>query len=755
MADSSSASAIATSRTDSLPLIQRYFEVSLYLLVATAVLTVVATRKLDLLSEILAPLAVGYKGLRILRGRPPEISQSTATALVLAYFLFFPLDLWIFSRDLAAGSPNPMLYAGLLAAVHVLLFATLVRLYSSRTVRDNVFLALLAFAAMLASAILTVDTTFLIGLALFLLLAVSSFVGLEIRRSSEGAVSPTISPGSSVARRLNRALGLTSAIVAASSLALGALIFFLIPRFTAGYLSAFNLRPTMMTGFTDNVELGEIGRIMQSSAVVMRIRIQRDSAAAQDMHWRGGVLTNFDGKRWFTPDRRTMILTGDAAGAFEVGRATLPRGSYRLLHYSVLMEPVGTDAIFLAAHPLTVWGHFGYNYNARFSRGLSNYLVVDNTGTVVNPLHNGAASHYDAVSQVPLVAPQKLRAASSDYPPQILATYLQLPKLDPRIKQLAQKITAHDPTPYDKAADLERYFHANFRYTLDLSDMHRRDPLAYFLFTKRAGHCEYFASAMVVMLRTLGIPARYATGFLPGEYNDLAHDYIIRARDAHSWVEVYFPNYGWITFDPTPPGDAQPAGLFSRLGMYWDWFQYSWNEWIINYDFSHQLSLARDVHNSSLSWSQRVSHYYQEKRRRAVDSIKLWQARISSSPYALPGALVFLLLLLLYFRGRAMGGFVAIRWSLRAHREGVLPPELALFEYRQMLRLLERRGWHKSAAQTPLEFAASIRVPEFAGPVAELTQLYQSARFGSQAADARRVSSLLAALKSLRRSRKR
>lgn len=743
--------ALTPARADRLPVIQRYFEVSLFLLVATSVLTLLATRKLDLVCDILAPVALAYKAIRLVRGRGPEISARTATTLVLAYFLFFPLDLWIFSRDLAAGSPNPMLYAGLLASVHVLLFATVVRLYSMRTIRDSVFLALLAFTSMLASAILTVDTLFLAALAVFLLLAVSSFVGLEIRRSAEGAATPSLAPESPLAHRLNRVLALTSGLVAASALLIGGVIFFIIPRFTAGYLSALNLRSTLMSGFTDNVTLGEIGEIKQSTTVVMRILIQGDPMRAQEIHWRGGVLTNFDGKRWFTPEPRPRILLPDSSGAYQLGLFPLPSKSYFLLRYTVLMEPVATDALFLAARPLTVWGRFGTD--SRLDRSPRNYLVFDDTGSLLNPLRSDAATHYDAVSQIPLVAPQTLRNESSDYPQEILTTYLQLPKLDPRIEQLARTVTAHDATPYDKAADLERYFHASFRYTLDLSDMNKPDPLAYFLFTKRAGHCEYFASAMVVMLRTLGIPARYVTGFLPGEYNDLAHDYIIRGSDAHSWVEVYFPQYGWITFDPTPPGDAKPAGLFSRVGMYWDWFQFSWNEWVVNYDFTHQLSLARGVRQSSLSWSERISNYYHEKQRRAVNRLKLWQTRLSASRYSLPGALIFLLALLIYFRGRALGGFVAVRWKLRARREGQLPSELAAFEYRQMLRLLERRGWRKSPAQTPLEFAASIRVPEFAGPVAELTQLYQSARFGAAPADARRVSSLLAALKSLRRSR--
>src|SRR5579872_3543343 len=739
-------------KAEPLPVIQRYFEVSLFLLVTTGILALIATDKLDMVTTTATLAALAYKSWSIARGRGPELTHRNATAFVLGYFVFFPVDLWVFSRDLAASAPNPLLYAALLAAIHLLIFASIVRLYSSRTVRDYIFLALLAFATMLASAILTVNTTFLIALAVFLLLAVSSFVGLEIRRSSEGAVFPAFEPGSAAARRLHRALGLTSVLVAASALLIGGVIFFLIPRFTAGYMSAFNLQPTLMTGFTDNVELGEIGVIKQSSEVVMRIRVQGDDAArAQEIHWRGMILTNFDGKRWFTPATDSIVVTPDGSGAYQLGVSPLPADSYYLLRYTVLMEPIATDAIFVAARPTTIWGRFGADAEGGRARS---YLVFNRTGTLLNPFHNVGTMHYDAVSQVPMVPPQKLRAAAAVYPADISSTYLQLPRLDPRIKQLAEQITAHAPTPYDKASNIALYLRTRFGYTLDLSDMSHRDPLAYFLFVKRAGNCEYFASAMVVMLRTLGIPARYATGFLAGEYNDLAHDYIVRASDAHSWVEAYFPGYGWITFDPTPPGDEKHNGAFARLGMYWDWFQFSWNEWIINYDFAHQLSLARNIHQSSRAWSDRASQYYQGKRRETIDRLKLWQERLSNSPYSLPGALVFLLLMLIYFRGRAMGGFVAIRWSLRAHRKGQLPPDLAAFEYRQMLRLLERRGWRKSAAQTPLEFAASIRVPEFAGPVAEITEMYQSARFGSHPADARRVISLLAALKSLRRSRR-
>src|ERR1700691_2656895 len=309
-------SSTASASAPPLPAVQRYFEVSLFLLVSTGIMAVVLTGKLDPISLVIPPIALVYKGFRIWRGRGPEISARVATWLVLAYFLFFPLDLWIFSRRISSGAPNPALYAALLAAIHLMLFATLVRLYSARTNRDFAFLAVLAFTCVLSSAILTVETGFLVTLAIFLALSVSTFVALEIRRSATGAVSPPFEPGSPMANQLNRALGLTSILVAVSALVIGAFFFFLIPRFTTGYLSALNLQPSLMTGFSDNVTLGEIGQIKQSSAVVMRVNVQGDPAAGENMHWRGIVLTNFDGKRWFTPTHDQIVLSPSPDGEF-------------------------------------------------------------------------------------------------------------------------------------------------------------------------------------------------------------------------------------------------------------------------------------------------------------------------------------------------------------------------------------------------------------------------------------------------------
>jgi protein-glutamine gamma-glutamyltransferase len=749
-----------------LPAVQRYFEVSLFLLVATGVLAIISTGKLDLPSVLIPSLALIYKGIRMQRGRGPEMSARLATWLVLAYFLFFPLDLWVLSRSLAESAPNPPLYAALLSSIHLILFATLVRLYSARSNRDYAFLAVLAVASMLVSAVLTVETSFLIALAVFLVLSVSTFVALEMRRSSTGAVSPPMEPGSPTARRLNRALGLTSLLVAAGVLATGIVLFFMIPRVTTGYLSSLSLQPGLLTGFSDNVALGQIGEIKKNPAVVMRIRVDGDPARASDMHWRGIVLTNFDGHRWTTPSQGETVLEPNGDSEYFFGAP--PRASDRSnpLRYTVLMEPIATDAIFVAPPVGAVRGRFGLDsvppLGPQPSRGYllppggrpnHGYLFVDRTGSLFNPSRNDSKIQYEGTSPLPLATPSDLRKASPNYPDDIRDTYLQLPELDPRVKKLAEEITARSTNDYDRAANIRRYLIANYAYTLNLTAPRNGDPLAYFLFVRRAGHCEYFATAMTIMLRSIGVPARYVTGFLPGEYNDVGGDYIIRGSDAHAWVEVFFSDYGWVTFDPTPAGNEQ-RGFLSRFGLYWDWFQLTWNEWFINYDFSHQLTLGRNARDSTRSWNERARALYRRKQEAILRRILAFDRRIEASPYFLPGLLVCLLALLIALRGRSMIRFAFARWSLRARRGGNLTASLASLEYAEMLRLLEKRGWTKSASQTPLEFAAAIPAPDLSAPVAQMTELYQSARFGSHPPPVEQMSSVLRSIRDALRTRK-
>jgi hypothetical protein len=730
---------------------ERFFQGSLLLLILSSIATLIATGKLDLLSCVLASLAMLYKGWRWWRRKPPEMSQRTATFLVVGYLGLFPLDVIFLSRAYVATSTNPALYAALLGAVHFLLFVMLVRLYSAVTDRDAFFLSILAFSAILAAAILTVDTSFLVLFFVFLLFGVATFVGMEMRRGGKGAVAPPLGQPAQE-RRLARALIFAALSVAVGAIVMGSTLFFFFPRFSAGYLGRTSMQPSLMTGFTDDIELGQIGEIKKNPAVVMRVKTGAPVGYPQ-LRWRGIALSTFDGKRWSTPNHHPAAIAPNASGWIYVADPEQnQKGPAIELHYEALVQPMATDAVFAAPNAISILGGFsGENptagYNARRS-----YLFRDFTGSLFNPFRNYAPVRYYGISRLPTLNPAKLRAASTDYADSIRDTYLQLPSLDARIPELAKGVVSRAKTPYDKSVAVEHFLQTRFTYTLDLTGKLGDDPLAHFLFETHAGHCEYFASAMTIMLRTLGVPAREVNGFLPGEYNDLAGDYIVRASDAHSWVEVYFPNTGWVTFDPTPAA-TQEFGFMSRLGQYVDWMELTWNEWVINYDFAHQLQMAQILQRNTRTWTESARAWFSQKQTDGKQWLRSWLDRRGGITFAFPVALALLLVLLRYDILRA--GVQRLRWylQLRAPEGACANPQLASKLYVELLKLLERRGFSRRESQTALEFASAVGEPSLAPAVREFTQVYTQARFGGAPCDTSRLRGLLEQIRSVLRAR--
>jgi len=730
---------------------ERFFRASLLLLIFTSVCTLALTGKLDPFTALLAPAAVIYKAFHWWQGRPNEIQNSRATWLVIIYLAFFPLDIFILSRVLVQNSANPPLYAALMAAVHFLMFVMLVRLYSASTDRDAVFLTMLAFAGILASAVLTVDTTFLICFFAFLIFGVATFTGMELRRAAKGALTLTVPAGQiERERQLNRALVYASLSVALGAILFGGILFFFFPRVSAGYLGRTSFNPALMTGFTDDVELGQIGEIKKDSTIVMRVETGKPVGYPR-LRWRGISLSNFDGKRW-TSENRREIRPPNSDGWVYVGDG-MPRGDARSpgLLYTVYMEPIASDAVFVPGQVVSLRGNF--NGEAGNRAPLKTYLYKDSTGSIYNPFHNYTAVRYEGFSRMPALDVIKLRAAGTDYPEDIKQTYLQLPTLDPRIAPLAEQMTARKTTPYDKAAAMEIYLRSKYGYTLDLKGKPGADPLAHFLFETRAGHCEYFASSMTVMLRTLGIPAREVNGFLPGEYNDLAGDYVVRASDAHSWVEVFFPGNGWVTFDPTPDGPENAGGLLSRMGQYLDWLSLTWNEWVISYDFAHQVVLAQNIKTSSRNWSDSLRAWFEKKQQQARGRMKDWEFRHSSLRYLLPVALVFFLVVLRADMIPELVRRLKVYAQMRVGRSSHTNPQLAARLYSELLHVLNKRGIQRLETQTPLEFAAAVGDARVAPAVREFIDIYSHARFGEAPCNAVRLRELMSQVRHAFRSR--
>ena len=173
----------------------------------------------------------------------------------------------------------------------------------------------------------------------------------------------------------------------------------------------------------------------------------------------------------------------------------------------------------------------------------------------------------------------------------------------------------------------------------------------------------------------------------------------MRASDAHSWVEAYFPSFGWLTFDPTPPSDEKPPGLLRRPRHYWDWFELQWSEWVINYDFLHQFTLAQNLHRVSRDWTAAPADGILGCAAPRHDRLELWQFRIARAPAALPAgpssifAVLFVTVLLLQPEVRQR---LVTVWHLRISSAAAMTPHLATMQYNEMLRLLARRGIRKA-----------------------------------------------------------
>lgn len=729
---------------------ERFFRTSLFLLITTAIGTLVSTGKLDLLTMIIAPSAVAYKGLRWWRHQPAEIPQRIATLLVVLYLPLFPVDALFISRAFAAASSNPALYSALLGAIHFLIFVMLVRLYSATTDRDGLFLAMLSFAAILASAVLTIDTTFLLLFFLFMLFGVAAFVGMELRRGSKGAVTPPIDERSEEERRLSRALVFAALSVALGSIVIGGALFFFFPRFSAGYLGRTTLQPALMSGFSDDVELGQIGEIKKDSTVVMRVRTGKP-IGYPILRWRGIALATFDGKRWYAPERDTLhpVPTGVDGWIKLMDRSPEPDAA-TVVRYTVLLQPVATDAMFAPANVLQMRGNLSGEGSSQETGVRRSYVLRDAGGSLFNPFHNFSTLRYEGFSALPARNPAKLRTAPAIYSQEIRDAYLQLPNVDPRVKQLAEQITAKMQNPFDKTEAIETYLRTHYAYTLNLAGKPGDDPVAHFLFETHAGHCEYFASAMAIMLRTLGIPTREINGFLPGEYNDLGEDYMVRASDAHSWVEVYFPGTGWLTFDPTPPGAEPEGGFFVRLGQYMDWFELTWNEWIINYDFLHQIQLAQNLQRNTRNWADEGRKWYAKQQDRGRRWMKSWNTGLR---------IVIVAAILLFVVAMRLDWVIALArrlrlsWQMRSPEAARSNPQLASRLYEELLYLLKKRGIARQETQTPLEFAAALSQPRLAPVVQEFTLHYTRARFGDAACDTTRLRALLDEIRAAFRAR--
>lgn len=618
------------------------------------------------------------------------------TALLAGSLLMFAAFVALGHLDVVLAAAD---FAGLLC-IH--------RLWHRHTERDELLLLLLSLLLLCAGAALSAELAFGLAFLAFAVTATWAMALTHLRFEIEAGKGPRGSAALLQSRRVATP-ALLGALGALSVLGLlgAAVVFFAFPRVTiGGFRRASHGAP--VAGLSDGVDLSLHGTIADDPRVVLRVRLESPAVhETLDLHWRARALEMWTGHGW-------RARNGPVSGGVQLPR---PPGK-RPPPFTVDVEAVsafsGGVLLTPGRWPLSVDLERPMN-----ARGARPHLYQNGAGDLFYQPVDVGDLHY-VVRADPGPSPSMLRGRGRTYP---LSTEgaLEVPRgLDPRVLALAQRLGG-DKDPYDAALAIERWLSTRLTYTRELPD-EARDPIADFLFGRRQGHCELFSSAMVLMLRALGVPARNVTGYYGGQLTDAGY-YAVRAGDAHSWVEVYFPGVGFVEFDPTPPvgRGSRLDSLWAHAVLLWDTLQQRWRAFVVDYDLLAQVNATR-----------RLGALLGEAGRRL-------SGKAGSAP-RLQAVLGFVLALLL-------GVLAAVQLRrARSRREGssaaarLDPDEERALELWQRARArLRRAGLVVSPSTTPYEAARLARVP--AG--FELVSAYLAARWGGARLPADRARSLL------------
>ncbi|HVF45950.1 MAG TPA: DUF3488 and transglutaminase-like domain-containing protein [Pyrinomonadaceae bacterium] len=654
-----------------------------------------------------------------LEGSRWQISEKVGTALIVLALPVFYLG-W--QQQIFTPTGGETWIAGVLARMILALSA--IKLVQKKGDRDWVFLYLMAFFEVLLAAGLSISALYLGSFLLYLLVMVCAIIAFEIRktaRSVEDKMAGTApekttpdaksGPALRVARLPATAIALILAIIA-----LALPLFFMLPRVGGAGFGGSHDGLKTRSGFSDRVRLGEIGRIQRDDAVVMRVKIDGDHSDA-GLYFRGVALDTFDNLTWSNsrPVKETKVKFGSDPILLDFAASR-----ENLTIQTIYLEPLDTPVLFGLPRMVGVQGNFPMVYRDAFGS--------------ISYSRNLERTSYRVISDRSLPAIDQLRSDDKPYTGAV-QNFRSLPaKYDERIARLAAEVTAGAENRYDGAKAIENYLRESFGYTLELK-AGGPEPLADFLFNIREGHCEYFATAMAIMLRTQGVATRVVNGFHGGDYNETADVTVVRQSNAHAWVEVYFPGENvWVTFDPTPSAVEQPStGIGATAAKYLEALETFWIQYFVAFDNQEQRSLMRSVRDGFLDYQVGAATYLGRVR----DSVAEWLAEVrgdkgfEASRIAITYGLVYLSavtlgILLMVWLGRKV-----LRLGIWSRlRERFLSPghDATIEFYDRMQQVLRRRGHERNKHETPLEFAFEVGAPE----ALEITRIYNGVRFGKK-----------------------
>lgn len=649
-----------------------YFKSASYLLAFSAFLSLALTGEVEPPYVIVIILGMAF-GLVQERIDLSLLSKS----LVIISIPFLPLDFFLLSKDI------------LLAFTHLLILLAVARLLSLRTNSDYSQLYLLTFFELLASSALTINLSFAFTFTLYLISATWVLLLFHIKkevegkgeerqeRELEGAVTPPFF------------LGIGG--VAVLSLTFTLAIFFVLPRVGVGLFFKRPGKAIKTTGFGDKVDFGQIGPVTLDPTTVMRVEIPESEKGLGVIYLRGTVMDFFNGISWEKERRETAPLDRSGSDFF------LYKSAAPLVRQEIILEPIDSKVI------------FGMYRIARLS-GRFQALFADGYDAVYLAVNPTSRFQYTVYSDIRMPKAAELDADRGPYPKDILDSYTRLPPLSEGVRGLALSITGREEGPYKKALAAEGYLKKNYSYTLSPGRDEKLPPVEDFLFRNREGYCDHFSTAMVILLREVGIPTRLVTGYVTSEWNDLGRFYTVRQSNAHSWVEVYFPSSGWVPFGPTPAAPSRKENIIAgRIGRYMGYIRLKWDRYIINFTLQDQVKAAREARRRTESGREAL-----------LNLIKSLRGKVKSERMILPAAILAVAIFSYIFliRKRRKSVFGPVR------KKGLVP------FYEEMLRILARKGIMKPEGMTPREFARHVYREKGYSGVIELTEAFERVRYG-------------------------
>ncbi len=553
----------------------------------------------------------------------------------------------------------------------------------------------LSFALILASTAYRPGIVFLIAFVAYVLLATLALMVGHVRRRSEVYGVREVPLGGSL-------LG-TAGVLSGVTLMVAMFVFVTFPRVSQGWAGRGEQLATSIAGFSDEISIGQYGStILANPEIVLRVEFP-DGAPANlgALHWRGRSYDRFDGVRW----TRTEQLPPSQA----------PRQWYRelwgdpVLEYKVFGAPLDVRVLF-SLHPVL---------EIDSENGIQ--PLFDNAGDYV--YWGSSAPIYTAWASALPPPPEALRLANRGFTPSS-THFLQLPDIDPRIRQLADSLTEGLDNRYDRVVAIRDWLQG-FDYTRDLPASASEATLEHFLFERQAGHCEYFSTAMVVLLRSLGIQARNVNGFLGGQWSQFGDYLAVTQNEAHSWVEVWFQGYGWVTFDPTPAGAADgsvTSAWFWPGRIFFDGLQHRWSKWVLDYGTDEQAGIFAGLFS-----------------RDPAAALNGGAAAAGRLVRLLGGALLVLMLL---------GGFM---WAQRGGPAIRLTAPTRM--YLQLRNACARAGVGVLSGTTPLALLERVREDRLtaARPAERVVDLYLRARYGGEELGESELREMRVALRAARR----